>query len=221
MPSRNPIGAASYRLPRSPDDAHHRHTVNRVRWIVDGMNVIGSRPDGWWRDRHRAMVELVDRLEQWARSEGTDVTVVFERPPAPPIESKLVTVTHAPTAAPNSADDEIVRLVCSDAHPEQIGVATSDRKLAARVRSANATVFPADRLRDLIDPRGSVPPYPAAGLRRPEGRGNGSAFVLKIITAEMESASPGEPRSMSRARSVIQLVRRRPPPGVPHQGALP
>ncbi len=117
------------------------------------MNVIGSRPDGWWRDRHGAMVALVDRLEQWARSEGTDVTVVFERPPSPPIESKLVTVTHAPTAAPNSADDEIVRLVCSDAHPEQIGVATSDRELSARVRSANATVFPADRLRDLIDPR--------------------------------------------------------------------
>jgi len=51
------------------------------------MNVIGSRPDGWWRDRNRAMTALVDRLEQWAATEGLDVTVVFERPPSPPIES--------------------------------------------------------------------------------------------------------------------------------------
>ena len=33
-----------------------------VRWIVDGMNVIGSRPDGWWKDRSGAMVALVERL---------------------------------------------------------------------------------------------------------------------------------------------------------------
>ena len=26
-------------------------SVARVRWYIDGMNVIGSRPDGWWRDR--------------------------------------------------------------------------------------------------------------------------------------------------------------------------
>ncbi|MGB8503138.1 MAG: RNA-binding protein, partial [Mycobacterium sp.] len=37
-----------------------------MRWIVDAMNVIGSRPDGWWKDRRRAMVALVDRLERWA-----------------------------------------------------------------------------------------------------------------------------------------------------------
>ena len=29
------------------------------RWVVDASNVIGSRPDGWWRDRHAAMVRLV------------------------------------------------------------------------------------------------------------------------------------------------------------------
>ena len=117
------------------------------------MNVIGCRPDGWWRDRHRAMAVLVDNLERWARHEGADVTVVFERPPSPPIESAVVIVAHAPAAAPNSADDEIVRMICINAHPEQIRVATSDRGLAERVRSANATVFPAERLRDLIDPR--------------------------------------------------------------------
>ncbi len=117
------------------------------------MNVIGSRPDGWWRDRRRAMGTLVSRLEEWAVRENIDVTVVFERPPNPPIESAVVTVAHAPAAAPNSADDEIVRMVIADPAPEQIRVATSDRDLADRVRSARATVFPAERLRDAIDPR--------------------------------------------------------------------
>ncbi|GFH02330.1 NYN domain-containing protein [Mycolicibacterium hippocampi] len=124
-----------------------------MRWIVDGMNVIGCRPDGWWRDRHRAMATLVDRLEGWAVRDGLDVTVVFERPPSPPIQSTAITVAHASAAAPNSADDEIVRLVASDPHPELLRVATSDRELAGRVRAANATVCPAERLRDLIDPR--------------------------------------------------------------------
>jgi hypothetical protein len=39
--------------------------VASPRWIVDAMNVIGTRPDGWWRDRHAAMVRLVDLLERW------------------------------------------------------------------------------------------------------------------------------------------------------------
>jgi predicted RNA-binding protein with PIN domain len=124
-----------------------------VRWIVDGMNVIGSRPDGWWRDRGGAMKVLVERLEQWAAIEGADVTVVFEKPPSPPIESAVVAVAHAPQAAPNSADDEIARMVLSDAHPEQIRVATSDRDLSERVQAAGASVYPAERLRNLIDPR--------------------------------------------------------------------
>ncbi|ABM12820.1 MULTISPECIES: NYN domain-containing protein [Mycolicibacterium] len=124
-----------------------------MRWIVDGMNVIGSRPDGWWRDRHRAMVTLVESLERWALVDGAEVTVVFERPPSPPIESAVVAVTSAPSPAPNSADDEIVRLVRGDPHPEQIRVATSDRALSERVRGAGATVVPAERLRQLIDPR--------------------------------------------------------------------
>jgi predicted RNA-binding protein with PIN domain len=52
-----------------------------MRWFVDGMNVIGTRPDGWWRDRDAAMLRLVDLLERWAAAEGEDVTVVFERKP--------------------------------------------------------------------------------------------------------------------------------------------
>lgn len=116
------------------------------------MNVIGCRPDGWWRNRQHAMATLIHHLERWATTEGLDVTVVFEKPPRPPLTSTAITVTHAPAAAPNSADDEIVRLLGDAAEPAGIHVATSDRGLAERVRAAGATVFPAERLRQIIDP---------------------------------------------------------------------
>lgn len=115
------------------------------------MNVIGSRPDGWWRDRRRAMADLVAHLERWV-TENDDVTVVFEHPSLPPIESSIITVAHAPKAAANSADDEIVRLVQAAKDPAEIRVATSDRVLSERVRDAGASVFPASKLRSLIDP---------------------------------------------------------------------
>jgi predicted RNA-binding protein with PIN domain len=125
-----------------------------VRWIVDGMNVIGSRPDGWWKDRGRAMLALVDRLDRWASIQGDDVTVVFERPPATAITSSVIDVAYAPKAAANSADDQIVRLVQADARPHEIGVVTSDKVLTNRVASLGASVYPAASFRDLIDPRG-------------------------------------------------------------------
>jgi predicted RNA-binding protein with PIN domain len=124
-----------------------------MRWIVDGMNVIGSRPDGWWRNRRRAMSSLVERLEQWASSEGADVTVVFEHPLSPPLESSVITIAHAPRAAANSADDEIVAMLSSSDDLQDIRVVTSDRALSERVNALGATVYPAQRLRDLIDPR--------------------------------------------------------------------
>jgi predicted RNA-binding protein with PIN domain len=125
-------------------------TVGRVRWIVDGMNVIGTRPDGWWKDRRGAMAGLVEVLERWAVAGGHRVTVVFEGPTTPPIESAVVEVAHAPRAHANSADDEIVRLVEADSRPGEITVVTSDGGLAARVRDAGALVRPAAGFRDQI-----------------------------------------------------------------------
>ncbi|OBH00686.1 RNA-binding protein [Mycobacterium sp. E2699] len=125
-----------------------------MRWIVDGMNVIGSRPDGWWKDRGRAMVALVDKLDQWAARQGQRVTVVFERPPATAIESSVIEVAYAPRPAADSADDQIVRLVRADARPHAIRVVTSDKGLTDRVATLGASVYPAAGFRDLIDPRG-------------------------------------------------------------------
>ena len=111
-----------------------------MRWLVDGMNVIGTRPDAWWKDRDAAMLRLVDLLERWAAADGEDVTVVFERPPRPPVHSTVIEVRHAPRPKPDAADDEIVRLLEADGNPAAVRVVTSDRWLADRASAAGATV---------------------------------------------------------------------------------
>jgi predicted RNA-binding protein with PIN domain len=122
-----------------------------VRWLIDGMNVIGTRPDAWWQDRHAAMVRLVDLLERWAAVDGEDVTVVFEQPPSPPISSTVIEVAHAPRPRRDSADDEIVRLLTADPEPGRVRVVTSDRWLTDRVHAAGGTVHPADSFRSQLE----------------------------------------------------------------------
>ncbi len=122
-----------------------------MRWLVDGMNVIGTRPDAWWKDRHAAMVKLVGMLERWAASSGAEVTVVFEKPPSPPIHSTVIVVAHAPRPRRDSADDEIVRLLAVDGDPGSVRVVTSDLWLSDRVHAAGASVEPAAPFRALIE----------------------------------------------------------------------
>jgi uncharacterized protein YaiI (UPF0178 family) len=115
------------------------------------MNVIGTRPDAWWKDRHAAMVRLVDLLERWAASDGEEVTVVFEQPPNPPISSTVIEIAHAPRPRRDSADDEIVRRLAADPDPGAIRVVTSDRWLADRVYTAGASVEPAEPFRRRVE----------------------------------------------------------------------
>ncbi len=122
-----------------------------MRWIVDGMNVIGTRPDKWWKDRDRAMFTLVDQLERWAAAENEDVTVVFERQPSPPIRSTVIEVAHAPKPKANAADDEIVRRLKDDPEAFAVRVVTSDRALTDRCYAAGATVEGADSFRRRLD----------------------------------------------------------------------
>jgi predicted RNA-binding protein with PIN domain len=122
-----------------------------MRWIVDGMNVIGSRPDGWWRDRDAAMARLVDLLERFAAHTGDDVTVVFERKPRPPLKSTVIEVAHAPKPGRDAGDFEIARRVEADDNPRSIQVVTSDRWLADRVSQAGAVVHGADGFRSRLE----------------------------------------------------------------------
>jgi predicted RNA-binding protein with PIN domain len=115
------------------------------------MNVIGTRPDGWWKDRNAAMARLVDQLERWAAATGDEVTVVFERPPSPPISSPVIEVAHAPRPQPNAADDEIVRRLAAESEPGTIRVVTSDRWLADQARAAGAVVESAEAFRTQLD----------------------------------------------------------------------
>jgi hypothetical protein len=101
--------------------------------FIDAMNVIGSRPDGWWRDRDGAMRRLVDEVRGWATD---DVTVVLDAGPDDLIGTVgRVTVIRAARKGRDAADDEIA----SRAGPGDT-VVTSDRALADRVRAAGATV---------------------------------------------------------------------------------
>ena len=122
-----------------------------MRWLVDGMNVIGSRPTGWWRDRPGAMRALVEELDSFAESSGDPVTVVLDGRPFELEGGGGVTVLFASRRGPNAADDDIAALVESDDDPAQLSVVTSDGDLSRRVREAGATVVGAGSFRRRLD----------------------------------------------------------------------
>jgi len=122
-----------------------------TRWLVDGMNVIGSRPTGWWRDRPKAMRELVEELKAFAEATGEPVTVVLDGKPFDLEGGDGVTVEFASRRGPNAADDDIAALVEAAADPSQLSVVTSDGDLATRVRAAGGDVIGAGEFRRRLD----------------------------------------------------------------------
>jgi predicted RNA-binding protein with PIN domain len=123
------------------------------RYLVDGMNVIGSRPDGWWRDLDAAVLRLIRSLVAWRLDAGVDVTAVFDGAPPPGLDQlELGDLTVAFAGKGRAADDEIVRRIGIDPDSGSVRVVTSDRPLAERVIAAGAgEVLGAGRFRRLID----------------------------------------------------------------------
>jgi predicted RNA-binding protein with PIN domain len=121
-----------------------------ARWLVDGMNVIGSRPTGWWRDRPRAMRELAEELAAFAEATGDDVAVIFDGKPFE-LEAPGVEVRFASRRGPDAADDDIAERVAADSEPAGLRVVTSDAGLADRVRRAGAEVVGAGAFRRRLD----------------------------------------------------------------------
>jgi hypothetical protein len=115
--------------------------------IVDGANVVGSVPDGWWRDRAGAARRLRDAL---AARDGTrlpgEVVLVVEGA-ARAVEPVSGVVVRA---APASGDDLIVELARSATPQRPVTVVTADRALRERVREAGADVLGPRELRAMI-----------------------------------------------------------------------
>ncbi len=121
-----------------------------ARWLVDGMNVIGSRPDGWWRDRKAAQRRLVEDLEGFVREKGEPVTVVFDGR-AHEIPNGAVEVVFASRQGRDAADDDIAARVERDPSPEDLTVVTSDGELSRRVKARGGEVTGAGAFRRLLE----------------------------------------------------------------------
>jgi len=111
-------------------------TDERPVLVVDAANVVGSRPDGWWRDRENAARRLRDALEPLA--DDHEVVMVVEGRARGVRSSSGVDVV----AAPRSGDDEVVRVVATHTdRGRRVIVATADRELRRRLTEAGAEVI--------------------------------------------------------------------------------
>lgn len=126
-----------------------------MRWIVDGMNLIGSRPDGWWRDRPAARRRLVEELARFGGSRGEKVEVVFDGEwrdeEVAAGAAAGVVVAFAP-GGPDAADWAIARLARTVDDPVGTTVVTSDAALAEEVRGTGVGVLGVSAFRRLLDP---------------------------------------------------------------------
>jgi hypothetical protein len=106
--------------------------------IVDAANVVGSVPDGWWRDRRGAAERLRDRLAADGlpgRPGPADIVLVVEGAargvePVPGVRVE---------SANGSGDDHIVGLVARAGDRPRL-VVTADRELRRRVTELGAEV---------------------------------------------------------------------------------
>jgi len=117
--------------------------------VVDVANVVGSRPDGWWRDRRGASERLLGQLEARAtQGVPADLLGLPGRTWWPRwggvVEGAArgidATEHIAVTAAPGSGDDTIVDLV-SALTSSPVQVVTADRGLSDRVTALGARII--------------------------------------------------------------------------------
>ncbi|MFJ2604156.1 NTP pyrophosphohydrolase [Streptomyces sp. NPDC087425] len=106
--------------------------------IVDAANVVGSVPDGWWRDRRGAAERLRDRLAADGvpgRAGPVEIVLV--------VEGAARGVASVPgvrvESAPGSGDDHMVDLV-ADAGDRPVLLVTADRELRRRATELGAEV---------------------------------------------------------------------------------
>jgi len=124
--------------------------------VVDAMNVIGSRADGWWRDRAGAQRRLREELLELGRGDA-EVVAVFEGAPVADLREEpaggpgSVTVRWARRRGRDAADDRIVEEVAAARRRgRSVTVVTADRTLRDRVVSLGAGVTGPSSLVDAV-----------------------------------------------------------------------
>jgi hypothetical protein len=114
----------------------------RIRWFIDGSNVVGAGADGWWNDRAGAFARFAAVVATWTNEHDDEVTLVFDGPPDAATERIAggdLRIEFAPRRGRDAADDRIVELVAErlaqpDRDPaERIVVVSADKGLVARL----------------------------------------------------------------------------------------
>lgn len=113
--------------------------------VVDAANVVGSRPNGWWRDRPGAARRLLAGLQtlQPLLDNPTEIAVVLEGAAKAAVEgdSDPAFPELRIVLAKGSGDDAIVDVVAeavAQNNNRPILVVTADRGLRARVEPLGA-----------------------------------------------------------------------------------
>ena len=117
--------------------------------VVDAANVVGSRPDGWWKDRAGAARRLHEGLLV-ADTPQDEVVLVLEgaaKGGVRPGRDGHLRVVHAR----GSGDDAIVEETrACVARGDRVTVVTADRFLRARVEGLGAIAVSPSWLLDLL-----------------------------------------------------------------------
>jgi predicted ribonuclease YlaK len=111
--------------------------------VVDAANVVGSRPDGWWRDRPGAARRLLENVAMLGQKlpEPIEVVVVLEGAARRAMNDHPQFGELRVVLAEGSGDDAIVDVVRAAAaeEPERsVTVVTADRGLRERVEAHGA-----------------------------------------------------------------------------------
>lgn len=132
--------------------------------VVDAANVVGSRPDGWWRDRAGAAARLAARIDALLATDPgalaaavdagapADVVLVLEGA-ARAAEVEPASAALTVLRADRDGDTAIAELTAERAAAgEDVVVVTADRGLRERVRAAGGRSTGPSTLLHLLDP---------------------------------------------------------------------
>ncbi len=118
--------------------------------VVDGANVVGSRPDGWWRDRAGAAARLHGRLAV-ADTSYDEIVLVLEgqaKAGVPRGKDAHLRTVHAARDGDQAITDEARTL---RERGDDVVVITADRGLQLRVEALGCRTMSPSWLLDLID----------------------------------------------------------------------